>query len=85
MNERTPLTQGQSAALASLLGLGAAVPMLLQGAAFAWLPDWLGAAIAVLSVLGVLALFWNAGALRVRYIALFVLALALAAGVGAAV
>jgi hypothetical protein len=36
-------------------------------------------------VLSVLALFWNAGALRARYLALFVLALALAAGVGAAV
>ena len=45
--------------------------------------EWLGAAIAGVALLGTLMLFWRAGTLRLCYLLLFAVALALAAVVGA--
>lgn len=45
----------------------------------AWLPAWAGAAITFAALLGVLSVFWRAGALRMRFLLLFVAALAAAA------
>jgi hypothetical protein len=53
---------------------------LLFGAArIGWLPAWTGAAISFGALLGILLVFRRAGALRTRFLALFVAALAAAA------
>jgi hypothetical protein len=59
------------AAIASLLSSGAA--------GVAWLPAWTGAAIAFAALLGMLLTLRRAGALRMRFLVLFVAALAAAA------
>ena len=72
------------AAVLILLGLAVFASVVLRPAAsMPWVPDWLGAAIAGVALLGTLMLFWRRGTLRVCYLLLFAVALALAAVVGA--
>jgi hypothetical protein len=47
------------------LGLAIFIPVLLRAAAsVAWLPDWLGAGIAVAALFGALTVLWRSGAMR---------------------
>ena len=47
----------------------------LAGSTPAWVPTWLGAAIALALLFGVFFAYWSISALRARYIALFAAAL----------
>jgi hypothetical protein len=69
--------------LVALLGLVSSLPLFLATVpSLSWLPRWLGAAVALAALLGALAVFWHAGALRARYVVLFAVALAFAAVTG---
>ena len=83
MNQHARLAQRHQGALFALLWLGVFTPLLLGAATSpSWLPDWLGAAIALAALFGALMVFWRAGGLRIGYVVLFAVALALAAAVG---
>jgi hypothetical protein len=82
MNRHPDVAKKYQAALLALLGLAIFAPVLLRAAPLAWLPDWLGAAIAVAALLGAFIVFWRAGAMRIGYVVLFAVALALAAAFG---
>ena len=83
MNEHANLTRRDQAVLLSLLGLAVFAPVLLTAAMPPpWLPEWLGAVIAVASLFAALLLFWRAGAMRARYIVLFAVALVIATALG---
>jgi hypothetical protein len=71
------------ATLAGFLAIAMFIPVLLNVAGPLWgLPAWLAGAIGSGALFGALIVFWRAGALRARYILLFVVALAAAAVVG---
>lgn len=68
--------------LAFLLGLTIAGPLLLSNASSAGVPEWVGGVIAVAALLGALSVFWREGALRGRFVVLFLVAIASAAALG---
>ena len=77
-------TKKQQATLAALLGIGIAAPILLSStSSVPWVPVWLGAAVALVALLGAFLVFWRAGALRTRFLVLFVLAAGVAAACAA--
>lgn len=82
MNQPASFTKERRAVLLSLLGLAVFAPALLRATSLSWLPDWLGAAIAVAALFGAFIVFWRAGAMHNRYIVMFAVALALAAAFG---
>ena len=63
------------------LTCGASIATLLSSGAagVAWSPAWAGAAIAFAALLGMLLVLRQAGALRMRFLVLFVVAIAAAA------
>jgi hypothetical protein len=81
VNEGGPtITKQHTAVLLALLGLGVVAPVLLPaGTSLTWVPVWLGAAIANLALFGALIVLRHAGALRIRYLVLIGVALAIAA------
>ena len=80
MNKPTGLRPADKAAVVCLLIAAAGAPLLSTGAAAtAWLPAWTGAAIGLAALLGMLLVLWRAGALRMRFVVLFVGVLAAAA------
>jgi hypothetical protein len=75
-------TRRHRTVLLALLGLVIFLPMLLRATTSSLLPEWLGAALALVALFGALLVFWRAGALRLKYVLLFAASLALAAAVG---
>lgn len=71
-------------ALAALLGDAVFVPGLTRAGWSRWgFPEWLGATTSMFALAAALIVFWRAGALRLRYLGLLAVAIALAALVGA--
>ena len=75
-------TQPAIAVLLALVCVARIAPAAFDGASPAGLPDWLGAAIALGALVGMLLMYRRAGALRTRFLLFFLAALALAAAVG---
>jgi hypothetical protein len=83
VNRRTDLTARQRAALFALLGFGIFIPIVFAPERSpSWIPDWLGAAMAIAALFGALLVFRCAGAMRAGYIFLFAVALAAAVALG---
>jgi hypothetical protein len=76
-------TQPAIAVLTVLVCVAGNAPAVFDGANPAWLPDWLGAAIALGALVGILLVYRQAGALRTGFLLFFLAALALAAAAGA--
>jgi hypothetical protein len=76
-------TQPPIAVLTVLVCVAGIAPAAFDGASPAWLPDWLGAAIALGALVGILLVYRRAGALRTVFLLLLLAALALAAASGA--
>ena len=81
MKEPTTASRIQTSriVLAFLLGLAIAGPLLLSSVG---VPEWVGGVIAVAALLGALSVFWREGALRGRFVVLFLVAIASAAALG---
>ena len=69
-------------ALAFLLGLAIAGPLLLENASSLGVPQWVGGAFALAALLGAFAVMWRAGELRGRFLALLLAAIAAAGALG---
>ena len=70
--------------LAALLGVAIFAPMLLRTSSrFPWIPAWLGATVALVGLGGALLVFRQTGALRTRFLVLFVVGVGVAAACGA--
>ncbi|MEO8201747.1 MAG: hypothetical protein ABI679_14555 [Gemmatimonadota bacterium] len=82
MKGHVDLTRNDRTALFALLTLAIAAPVLFQALPSRLAPDWLGALIGMAALLGVFVGFWRAGAMHLRYLVLFVLAIAAAAIAG---
>lgn len=82
MKRSVVLSQKQNAALVVLLCIAMTPGVIFSVASPAWLPGWAGAAVALGGMFGALLVLWRAGALRMRFLAAFVAALALAAAAG---
>lgn len=79
MNPPVNLRQTRQILLIVLLCIACGVPTILSTAAPDWLPDWLGASLALGALVAALLMCWKDGALRMRFLASFLAALALAA------
>lgn len=77
------MNQQASRALLAVLGIAVGAPVLMQTVpSLTWFPEWLGGAVALAALFGVFMVLWHAGALRIRYVVLFGIALGVAAVVG---
>jgi hypothetical protein len=76
----TPRPRG--ALLAALIGIALLAPALSYATSFPWLPRWLGAALSITALFGVLYEFWRISTLRGILLIAFIMALSLAATSG---
>lgn len=84
MDRTTGLSKKQKIVLTALLGVAVFAPVLLStNSRFFWIPTWLGAVIAFVGLIGALLVFWQAGALRTRFLVLFFVGVGVAAACGA--
>ena len=84
MNRTVSVSKKQQAMLAALLGVAIFAPMLLRTSSrFPWIPDWLGATVALVGLGGALLVFRQTGALRTRFLVLLVVGVGVAAACGA--
>jgi hypothetical protein len=84
MNRIAGHTKQHQVTLAALLGIAIFAPILLHtNSSLPWIPAWLGAATAFAALLGAFLVFWHAGALRIRFFALFIVAVGVAAACAA--
>ena len=80
MNQENGLRRADQATIVCLLLVAMGALLLSDGAAtIGWLPAWMGAAIGIGSLLGMLLVVRRAGALRTNLLVLFAAALAAAA------
>ncbi len=84
MNRIAGHTKEQQATLAALLGIAVFAPFLSPtNSSVPWAPAWLGATISLVALLGTFLVFWHAGALRIRFLVMFVVAVGVAAACAA--
>jgi len=84
MDRAVSLSKKHQIALTVLLGIAVFAPVLLRPSSmFPWVPVWSGAVTAFLALVGSFLVFWQTGALRTRFLVLFLVGVVAAAACAA--